>query len=109
MTGTVIHGTMRPEDLIPRFIETLDELIEASTFKAGADHPIRVERIGRTNSMVGPIERRMKGPGYYESEDHQWDLESLFDLLEQWAPEGHTFGAHEGDGSDFGFWPVGDD
>jgi hypothetical protein len=33
-------------------------------------------------------------------------LERLFDEMQTIAPEGHYFGAHEGDGSDFGFWPA---
>lgn len=35
-----------------------------------------------------------------------WLVEELIETLNQYAPEGYYFGAHVGDGSDFGFWPL---
>ena len=35
--------------------------------------------------------------------------EELMSLMNDYAPEGYYFGAHEGDGSDFGVWPIEDD
>ena len=35
--------------------------------------------------------------------------EDVFDLMNEIAPEGSYFSAHEGDGSDFGFWEVVED
>ena len=88
--GTVIHGTLRTEDLVPAFLEELKAL-----------DPDRaayyVERI--------PAEA-------LEDEDHiwwqtgeaMWMVEELFDILNEYAPPFCYFGALEGDGSDFGFW-----
>lgn len=85
--GTVSHGTLREEDLIPAFLDAL----------AG---------LGCQDADVAEIRRRVEGGDYdFTSEDAIWDLNDvLFDRLNDHAPEGHYFGAHPGDGSDFGFW-----
>ena len=88
--GTIIHGTHRPEDLIPALLS----ILETSDVK-------------RHQHNVKVIKSNMEADDYYESEESEWDLnEILFDDLNDLAPEGHYFGAHEGDGSDFGFWPT---
>ena len=95
---------MRAEDLIPKFIDVLDTLIETGTFDAGADAPDAVVRLDKLHGELGNIERRAEVSGYFDSEEAQYDLEWLFDALDEFAPEGMYFGALEGDGSDFGFW-----
>lgn len=54
-------------------------------------------------------------PAYaMEDDDSEWwdtmeaidFLNELYDLLNEHAPDGCYFGAHEGDGSDFGFWEA---
>lgn len=90
LTGTVIRATLRPEDLIPAFIE-------------------EARARGVPETTLRDIELGTNNPDYWESTDVVWDLEMLFDILNDVAPEGTYFGAHEGDGSDFGFWPLGED
>lgn len=94
MEGTVIHGTMRTQDLIPAFLDVAQKIA-----------PVEYAQ------MVSAI------PAYaFEDDDAEWwtsdeahyMLEELFDLLDRCAPEGCYFGAHEGDGSDYGFWEVPD-
>lgn len=88
--GSVSHGTMCPEDLIPAF---LDEL------RAQPD----LTAVHQT--LINEIEIRMEAEDYFDSEESYWDLhESLFDALNEYAPTGFYFGAHPGDGSDYGFW-----
>ena len=41
-------------------------------------------------------------------EELDWALEDLFALLNEMALDGMYFGSHEGDSSDFGFWPIPD-
>lgn len=84
--GTVSHGTMRPEDLIPAFLDVLRELA-----------PERAADFERTHLVV-PVDG-------LEDEEQAEALDELFTLLDNAAPEGYTFGSHEGDGSDYGFWP----
>jgi hypothetical protein len=106
MIGSVSHGTMRPEDLIPAFLDTLDELVEAMSLDAKGRELETCERVAGLNRRLGDIEQRMESvPDYFESEEADRDLETLFDLLNDFAPPYCHFGAHEGDGSDYGFWP----
>ena len=98
-TGTVIHGTMRTQDLIPAFLDTLAEV-----------WPEAYE--GYMAAAFPPIPAYVQDEGDYsewwDSEDAHWLLESLFDQLNEAAPEGYYFGAHPGDGSDYGFWAFED-
>jgi hypothetical protein len=90
---SISHATMRPEDLIPRFIQAIREI------DVDFPHADKLEM----------IEYNMKVSGYDETEECQYDLEWLFDVLNVFAPEGFYFGSHPGDGSDYGFWECEDD
>lgn len=100
--GSVSHGTMRSEDLIPCFVGVLDALREERSLSTDGN----ADRHGKEDDQLGSIERRQQEEGYYDSEEATWDLEWLFDQLEEYSPDGHRFGAHEGDGSDYGYWPC---
>jgi hypothetical protein len=108
--GTVIHGTMRSQDLIPALIDRLDDLKQELALSAGDPENRGCEleitsRVGRIDTMLGFIESHLdEGDSYFESENAGWDIETLFDALDEFAPAGCYFGAHPGDGSDYGFW-----
>ena len=87
---SVSINTMRREDLIPVFVATLWAI------DSTMENPLV--------SQLRDIEADMEQAEYYESEDSQYDLEWLFDTLDMYAPDGYYFGAHPGDGSDYGFW-----
>lgn len=119
-TGSVSHGTMRPEDLIPAFMSALESIKE----EIAAPGPItqspeetmeRVRMVSAIDDLLGPMEARQSGEDtdedtdddgadYFETESAQWDLEELFEALDSLSPPGHYFGAHPGDGADYGFW-----
>lgn len=83
--GSVSHGTMRTEDLIPEFAYTLRDLRGAL--------PIDIARAVRKFDA-----------GTLNQESQDFLVEALFDGLEEFSPPYGYFGAHAGDGSDYGFW-----
>ena len=90
--GSVSCATMRSEDLIPTFTYELDTHRRQHTLKR--HHMARLTE----------IKRAMEQDGYYESEQADYDLEWLFDALDEYAGPYFYFGAHPGDGSDYGYW-----
>lgn len=90
--GSVSHGTMRNEDLIPEF---LDLLVQLARKAKNRNHL----------SLCKDIKRRMKQFNYYTSNDADIDLyEILFPCLDEYAAPYFYFGSHPGDGSDYGYW-----
>jgi hypothetical protein len=102
--GSISTGTMNVNDLVPTFLSELDVLRERRSLGPDAN-PLKH---GREDIWLGEIERRVAthGDDYNTTDASAYDLEELFDLLEEFAPAGHYFGSHEGDGADFGFWPL---
>jgi len=115
--GTIIRATHRPQDLIPAFLGTLKRCL---AIDHTADQHGRLILDAPMTMAVGGIMARLdhslgsskwrdsNGLPYFESEHCQEDIEFLFDALNGYAPVGCYFGAHFGDGSDFGFWPCED-
>ena len=90
--GTLIHGTLRDEDLLTAFA---DELV----------------RLGGTVTQdLRDLINACEQDNWELSDDMQEEVsfainETLINKLNEYAPPHTYFGAHEGDGSDFGFWP----
>jgi hypothetical protein len=80
---------MLASDLIPSFLWEL----EHQQRRTRADY-----------NLCRSINARMNGDDYYESEDADYDLEALFDALDNYAPNYFYFGSHPGDGADYGWW-----
>ncbi len=96
--ATLIHGTMRNCDLVPVFLEALKDTVEYEQMLMG---------INGSNWNLCVITA-----GDTSEHDERWQsyevtcfAEELFDALDAHAPEGYYFGAHPGDGSDYGYWP----
>jgi len=92
--GTIIHGTLRPQDLLPEFLATAIEIDQDRTLKS-------LEIILPDMRVVIYDDDHP----WWESDECGEAINGLVDLLCSLAPEGYAFGAHPGDGSDFGFWP----
>ena len=96
--GTVSHGTVRPQDLIPCFLMEL-RIYGCKSYQMLSD---------KVNSYD-----LMSKDGLTVNDDHPfWTssacdeiLDALIDTLYGMSPPYAYFGAHEGDGSDYGFWP----
>lgn len=95
--GSVSHGTMRDEDLIPTFLDVLTELDAPAAVRFAINH-------GSVLSALRDGEQDSLRPGMLV----ECTL-ALFDALDECAPPGWHFGAIEGDGSDYGFWLDGED
>lgn len=87
---SISHGTMRTQDLIPAFLDVI------------RDTPEYVQVMNATPAHA----MEDKEADWWNSDDAAGLLESLFDTLDSYSPEGYYFGAHLGDGSDYGFWKM---
>ena len=83
----VDYASHRPQDLIPAFLDLLKDV----------DAP---EYDRRLPSYAMEDQEHQ----WWNSEECNWLLEELFDTLDQYAPDDHYFGAHPGNGTDFGVW-----
>lgn len=91
LNETVIRATLRPQDLIPAFLNVIK------------DTPEYIQMMDVVPSYV----QEDDDAEWWESEECSFFLnESLFDVLNNYAPDGYYFGSLEGDGSDFGYWKI---
>lgn len=99
LDSSVIHGTLRNCDLVPAFLDVIQDTAE-------------YEQIIDTNNWKLHV---ITDPTADEN-DERWEtddmcalVEELFDVLMSYAPDGYYFGTTEGDGSDFGYWKIVED
>lgn len=88
---SVISSTMRNQDLIPAFLQELHN-----------QDPVACAQYRMYNSIPAYVQD--DDSDWWGSDDAQWMLEDLFDQLQTYASDGCYFGAHPGDGSDYGYW-----
>lgn len=97
--GTLISGTHKSEDLLPAFLNELYRISE------GMDDGT-VEELAARYELLSELDE--------EHPDEEFALiADLMDTLNDYAPPYAYFGAHPGDGADYGFWVdediIGDD
>lgn len=86
---SISHGTMRPQDVLPALLDALAEHDRDAYAQCLHLIPAHASEDDDTAWWTD------------EAQDH---VEALFDALNDCAPAGLYFGAHPGDGSDYGFW-----
>lgn len=97
--GSVSTGTLRAEDLLASFSSALTSLYEG----AGKPIPRHIRK------LLGDARRAdTENEDPFNAEVVNGLIGDLMDELEHFAPDGYYFGAHPGDGADFGYWPVED-
>lgn len=94
-TYSVSHATHRPQDLLPAFLGTLK--VVSPEYYAIVIEEFHWLEDGDTEDNP-----------FWETEECADLINSLIETLDQFAPAGMYFGAHEGDGSDFGYWKSSD-
>lgn len=107
--GSISHGTLRDEDLLEVFTNELEWQIQRN-----GDFFSRPENFterDRLNAIIGEAQDCWTDDGEVIKEDKQdmvSDLinDALINALESFCPPYFYFGAHYGDGSDFGYWPL---
>jgi len=102
--GSISSGTMQPADLIPCFLDELKSLAMENNNKEDLAFVDEVQ--GRIDASGDDENQEGKtiNDDYFESEDSDFDLEGLFDRLQAYALPYFYFGAHPGDGANYGFW-----
>lgn len=107
--GSVCHGSLRTEDLLSDFSDELDWQIRRNGefFSQPENFPLR----DKLASLVGRAQDCFSDDGKDIREEKQDEAEELVNedlvnaLNTHFAPPYVCFGSHQGDGSDFGFWP----
>lgn len=88
--GSISSGTLLYADQIEAFASALGELDGDGEYAGLLD---------RCDGYLSECEDAGRDP-----DEACWLIEDLCDALQAFAPPMAYFGAHEGDGADFGFW-----
>ena len=97
--GSISHGTLRTQDLLPAFLETLTA--RGGKMPDDLECGKHIEYLNWPSLDTTACDDDDK---FWGSEEAMWDMEALTDALQALCPTFVYFGTLEGDGSDFGFW-----
>lgn len=110
LTGTVIAGTMNTGDVGTAIQDFLKEHMPAvyARVENALEHNLEGSTFAIIAAQYNPLEMSADDPWWNcDDQDGNWYVwEYLWDLMEEISPPGCYFGAHEDDGSDYGFWPM---
>jgi hypothetical protein len=97
--GSVSSGTMRTEDLIDSFAVELR--YQMGRVRMSRDQRKRHGALYRECVALGTGDA---GSDEYETDEAREILSELFDALDCYSAPYFYFGAHDGDGADYGYW-----
>ena len=92
------HGTMRDQDLVKSFMDFMRENLPNEYAAIVAES----ENVKLVSDSLNEPEDDSEQAGFFINE-------VLFETIDRYAPLGHSFNSHPGDGSDYGFWQADDD
>ena len=90
LNASVSHGTMRLQNLIPKFADVLRDTPEYAQLM----------------NVVPAHAAENHTSKWWDGETATFHVEDLIDTLNNYAPNGYYFGTHPGDGSDYGYWKI---
>lgn len=93
--GAISSGTLRTEDLLQAFADELEYHVKRNKGARGIGLPAKRKLVREAYAVDA-------GDELYADEI----VQELSDALETFAPPYAYFGANEGDGACFGFWPC---
>jgi hypothetical protein len=99
--GSISHGTLRTVDLLETFTEELAYHMQRNFKLLPFDEYARLVKLTEEARNVD-----VDADTQDAAADADEIITELQDALQDFAPPYCYFGAHEGDGSDFGFWPI---
>lgn len=104
--GSISSGTLRTEDLLSAFADALEDCVQVNA-DAWCSDAGRAQRDAYC-ALIGSARDCFDEDGEEidaEKQDSAEDLvQALSDALQDFAPDYVYFGAHPGDGADFGYW-----
>ena len=115
-TGTVSEATMLSRDLVPKFMFILaqyhPDAYDTIMGEIQEEFGLQYADLHECNALCDCDEylKCVSHSGIWESEAMSYILnETIWDAMQEIAPDGYYFGAHPGDGCDYGFWQCEED
>ena len=95
--GSISHGTMRNEDLVPAFFDALESVDKKHARSIKREYSKALRKLAGVNVRNYSEEQYSEDLTYLVNED-------LFNALCDHVPAYTYFGSHVGDGADYGIW-----
>ena len=103
--GSISTGTLRQQDLLSAFAQTLSSLESTKFYAEVGPDSLELyhgsELVRQAPAMLDALDNTTAVSNPYVAEYLDW----LTDALQEYCPPFVYFGTLEGDGADFGFWP----